>query len=199
MNNSVAFVDVVKFSIDLAFKMGPVIAKFTDKDVKPPFNNDKTSEILEGLKQNSKKIYATQAQSAEYVALAINSVSHMVTNNLALSVKMFDIVKTINHISSRFDQMQNFEAHKDKLEIDTLITFAKWTVESNTFSVHHLMDLLHRTLLGTEDATLSSGNHLLSELADRYKETEEMCRTMQSEQQFVYSLYTHITLAELKG
>lgn len=46
VNNSVAFVDVVKFSIDLAFKMGPVIAKFTDKDVKPPFNNDKTRKAL---------------------------------------------------------------------------------------------------------------------------------------------------------
>lgn len=85
--------------------------------------------------------------------------------------------------------MQNYEAHKDKLEMSTLITFAEWTVSPNAHSVHHLMDRLHLTLLGNGNAkggggggngreenqfnssSSSSGNHLLSQLADNYKVT----------------------------
>lgn len=82
--------------------------------------------------------------------------------------------------------MQNYEAHKDKLEMSTLITFAEWTVSPNAHSVHHLMDRLHITLLGNGNAkggggggreenlfnsSSSSGNHLLSQLADNYKVT----------------------------
>lgn len=121
------------------------------------------------------------------MALAIDSVNNFVNKNLPLAAKMNDIQDTMNRISSRYQQMQNYEAHKDKLEMSTLITFAEWTVSPNAHSVHHLMDRLHITLLGNGNAkgggggngreenqfnsSSSSGNHLLSQLADNYKVT----------------------------
>lgn len=73
--------------------------------------------------------------------------------------------------------MQSYEAHKDELEMSTLITFAEWTVSPNAHSVHHLMDRLHLILLGNgngngrEEKHLnsSSSNHLLRQLADNYQ------------------------------
>lgn len=115
------------------------------------------------------------------MALAIDSVNNFVNKNLPLAAKMNDIQDTMNRISSRYQQMQNYEAHKDKLEMSTLITFAEWTVSPNAHSVHHLMDRLHITLLGNGNgggreenlfnSSSSSGNHLLSQLADNYKVT----------------------------
>lgn len=90
-------------------------------------------------------------------------------NNAPIMAKMNDITDTINRISSRYQQMQNYEAHKDKLEMSTLITFAEWTVSPNAHSVHHLMDRLHLTLLGSEDRANATSNNLLAQLATAYE------------------------------
>lgn len=103
--------------------------------------------------------------------MAIDSVTSYMHNNAAIMAKMNDIADTINRISSRYQQMQKYEAYKDKLEMSTLITFAEWTVSPNAHSVHHLMDRLHIILFGTEDrANSSSGSsNLLSQLAIAYE------------------------------
>lgn len=122
------------------------------------------------------------------MALAVDSINNFVSKNLPLLAKMNDIQDTMNRISSRYQQMQNYEAHKDKLEMSTLISFAEWTVSPNAHSVHHLMDRLHLILLGngngngreekqhvnsTTTSPSSSSNNLLSQLADNYKVTHK--------------------------
>ncbi|KAH8396025.1 hypothetical protein KR222_001909 [Zaprionus bogoriensis] len=170
-----------------------------------PLMREKQKKVLQRLKEVSRKIDETEEQHAHYVALAIESVNNFVSSNLPLMSKMNDITDTMNRISSRYQQMQNYETHKDKLEMSTLIGFAEWTVSPNEHSVHHLMDRLHLTLLGGNGSNGSNGSNassgsLLSQLAANYEtSSEQMCQTMQSAQQFVYSLYTDIALTELKG
>ncbi|XP_017851839.1 uncharacterized protein LOC108606329 isoform X1 [Drosophila busckii] len=167
-----------------------------------PLMREKQRKVLQRLKEVSRQIDQTEAQHAEYVALAIESINTFLSSNVQLMAKMNDIQDTMNRISSRYQQMQNYEAHKDKLEVSTLITFAEWTVSPNAHSVHHLMDRLNIMLLGNEEKQLnfSSTNNLLSQLAHNYEvSADQMCQTMQSSQQFVYSLYTDIALTELKG
>lgn len=109
-------------------------------------------------------------QHAQYVALAIESVTSFMHNNAPIMAKMNDISDTINRISSRYQQMQKYEAYKDKLEMSTLITFAEWTVSPNAHSVHHLMDRLHITLLGNEDrSSNTTSTNLLQQLATAYE------------------------------
>lgn len=81
---------------------------------------------------------------------------------------MNDIQDTINRISSRFQQMQKYEAHQDKLEASTLVAFAEWTVSPNAHSVHHLMERLHLILLGPEEKENTTMN-VLSLLAKTYE------------------------------
>jgi len=91
-------------------------------------------------------------------------------NNTPIMAKMNDISDTINRISSRYQQMQKYEAYKDKLEMSTLITFAEWTVSPNAHSVHHLMDRLHIILLGNEDrSTNATSTNLLQQLTTAYE------------------------------
>ncbi|XP_032594743.1 uncharacterized protein LOC6566309 isoform X1 [Drosophila grimshawi] len=174
-----------------------------------PLMREKQRKVLQRLKEVSRHIDDTEAQHSQYIALAIQSVNNFISNNVPLLSKMNDITDTMNRISSRYEQMQSYETHKDKLEISTLITFAEWTVSPNAYSVHHLMNRLHLTLLGTGNGKIeeqkllnssSSSGNLLSQLASNYeKSLDEMCHTKQSPQQFVYSLYTDIALTELKG
>lgn len=109
------------------------------------------------------------------MALAIDSVNSFISSNVPLIAKMNDITDTMNRISSRYQQMQSYEAHKDKLEMSTLVTFAEWTVSPNAHSVHHLMDRLHLTLLGNrnESNLNSSSGNLLSQLAYNYEVTHK--------------------------
>ncbi|KAH8332070.1 hypothetical protein KR067_011727, partial [Drosophila pandora] len=167
-----------------------------------PLMREKQKKVLQRLKEVSRQIDQTEEQHAEYVAMAIDSVTSYMHNNAAIMAKMNDIADTINRISSRYQQMQKYEAYKDKLEMSTLITFAEWTVSPNAHSVHHLMDRLHIILFGTEDrANSSSGSsNLLSQLATAYEVSkDQICNTQQSAQQFVYSLYADIALTELKA
>ncbi|KAH8343078.1 hypothetical protein KR059_004741 [Drosophila kikkawai] len=165
-----------------------------------PLMREKQKKVLQRLKEVSKQIDHTEEQHAQYVALAIESVTSYMHNNAPIMAKMNDITDTINRISSRYQQMQNYEAHKDKLEMTTLITFAEWTVSPNAHSVHHLMDRLHITLLGSEDRANATSNNLLAQLVTAYEvSTNQICNTQQSAQQFVYSLYADIALTELKA
>ncbi|TDG40588.1 hypothetical protein AWZ03_012985 [Drosophila navojoa] len=136
-----------------------------------PLMREKQRKVLQRLKEVSRQIDETEAQHSQYVALAIESVNNFISRNVPLMAKMNEISDTMNRISSRYQQMQNYETHKDKLEMSTLITFAEWTVSPNAHSVHHLMDRLHLTLLGNgndEKLNSSSGN-LLTQLAASYE------------------------------
>ncbi|XP_017092961.2 uncharacterized protein orion isoform X1 [Drosophila bipectinata] len=170
-----------------------------------PLMREKQKKVLQRLKEVSRQIDQTEEQHAEYVAMAIDSVTSYMHNNAPIMAKMNDIADTINRISSRYQQMQKYEAYKDKLEMSTLITFAEWTVSPNAHSVHHLMDRLHIILFGNEDrgnssSGSSSSSNLLSQLATAYEVSkDQICNTQQSAQQFVYSLYADIALTELKA
>ncbi|XP_017056016.1 uncharacterized protein LOC108097935 isoform X1 [Drosophila ficusphila] len=166
-----------------------------------PLMREKQKKVLQRLKEVSKQIDQTEDQHAQYVAMAIESVTGFMHNNAPIMAKMNDISDTINRISSRYQQMQKYEAYKDKLEMSTLITFAEWTVSPNAHSVHHLMDRLHITLLGNEDrSSNATSSNLLQQLATAYEvSNNQICSTMQSPQQFVYSLYADIALTELKA
>ncbi|KMZ08681.1 uncharacterized protein LOC6740015 isoform X1 [Drosophila simulans] len=166
-----------------------------------PLMREKQKKVLQRLKEVSKQIDNTEDQHAQYVALAIESVTSFMHNNAPIMAKMNDISDTINRISSRYQQMQKYEAYKDKLEMSTLITFAEWTVSPNAHSVHHLMDRLNIILLGNEDrSSNSTSTNLLQQLATAYEvSSNQICNTMQSAQQFIYSLYADIALTELKA
>ncbi|XP_037934521.1 uncharacterized protein LOC119668915 isoform X1 [Teleopsis dalmanni] len=164
-----------------------------------PLMREKQKKVLTRLKEVSRQIANTEEKYAENVALAIQSVNSFVANNVALLTKMNDVENTMNSISARFQEMQQYEKRRDKLEISTLIMFAEWTVAPNAYSIRFLMNRLHLTLFGTEEKTNSSTN-FLTQLARSYEESaNEICHTQQSPQQFVYSLYADIAMTELKG
>ncbi|KRF98860.1 uncharacterized protein Dwil_GK26765 [Drosophila willistoni] len=133
-----------------------------------PLMREKQRKVLQRLKEVSRQIDQTEQQHAEYVALAIDSVTSYMNQNGPVIAKMNDITDTINRISSRYEQMKSYEPHQDKLEMATLIQFAEWTVSPNAHSVQHLMDRLHLTLLGGEDKINTSSN-LLYQLASNYE------------------------------
>lgn len=67
--------------------------------------------------------------------------------------------------------MQKYETYQDKLEMDTLVKFAEWTVAPNAYSVHHLMDRLHLMMFGTDDKNIggSSSFNILDMMANSYQ------------------------------
>lgn len=90
--------------------------------------------------------------------------------NIQLLAKRNEISDTMNRISSRFQQMQQYEAYQDKLETATLLKFAEWTVAPNAYSVHHLMDRLHLMMFGSDDKSLGSPNsNVLEMMANSYQ------------------------------
>ncbi|XP_014085939.2 uncharacterized protein orion isoform X1 [Bactrocera oleae] len=169
------------------------------QNIEFPLMREKQRKVLQRLKDMSRQIDQTEQKYAQNVALAVESLTQFINQNLPLMSKMNDIQDTINRISSRFQQMQKYEAYQDKLEASTLVAFAEWTVSPNAHSVHHLMDRLHLILLGPEEKENTTTN-VLSLLAKTYEEsTDQICHTQQSAQQFIYSLYSDIALTELKG
>ncbi|XP_046801825.1 uncharacterized protein LOC111680146 isoform X1 [Lucilia cuprina] len=165
-----------------------------------PLMREKQRKVLSRLKEVSKQIQQTEEQHAEQVAWAQQSVNNFIEGNIQLLAKRNDITDTMNRITSRFQQMQQYELHQDKLETSTLLTFAEWSVSPNAYSVHHLMDRLHLTMFGSDDKANKSGSNMLEMLALSYEASkEERCLNQQSTQQFIYSLYTDIALTELKG
>ncbi|XP_034484624.1 uncharacterized protein LOC117789659 [Drosophila innubila] len=112
-----------------------------------------------------------------------------------------EILDTMNSISVRYEQMKKYEVNQDKLENNTLVQFAEWTVNPSTHSVPHLMDRLHTMLFinGRGKFNASTSDNVLRLLAQNYEESKGICQSQQSTQQFLYSLYTDIALTELKG
>uniref|UniRef100_A0A0K8V3H6 Uncharacterized protein n=1 Tax=Bactrocera latifrons TaxID=174628 RepID=A0A0K8V3H6_BACLA len=138
------------------------------QNIEFPLMREKQRKVLQRLKDMSRQIDQTEQKYAQNVALAVESLTEFINQNLPLMSKMNDIQDTINRISSRFQQMQKYEAHQDKLEASTLVAFAEWTVSPNAHSVHHLMDRLHLILFGPEEKENTTTN-VLSLLAKTYE------------------------------
>lgn len=85
--------------------------------------------------------------------------------NLQLLAKRNDIINTMNVITTRFEEMNEYAMHQQNLENSTLLSFAEWTVSPNGFSVHHLMDRLHLTMFGSDD---NFGSNIFESLASSY-------------------------------
>ncbi|XP_013108765.1 uncharacterized protein LOC106088028 isoform X1 [Stomoxys calcitrans] len=174
----------------------------SNSDIDFPLMRDKQKKVLSRLREVSSQIIKTEDQHSEHIAAAIDSVNNFVESNLQLLAKRNEIADTMNRITSRFQQMQQYEQFEQKLETETLLKFAEWTVAPNAYSVHHLMDRLHLMMFGPDDkaALGSSGTNILEMMANSYEASkEERCLNQQSTQQFLYSLYTDIALTELKG
>ncbi|KAI8124341.1 hypothetical protein CVS40_5407 [Lucilia cuprina] len=117
------------------------------------------------MREKQRKVLSRLKEHAEQVAWAQQSVNNFIEGNIQLLAKRNDITDTMNRITSRFQQMQQYELHQDKLEMSTLLTFAEWTVSPNAYSVHHLMDRLHLTMFGSDDKANKSGSNMLEMLA----------------------------------
>ncbi|KAL9877999.1 chemokine-like protein orion isoform 1-T1 [Glossina fuscipes fuscipes] len=163
-----------------------------------PLAREKQRKVLTRLKEVSKQIAQIEDQHAEQIAVAVDSVNNYVESYLKLLGRRTEMADIINRISSRFQQMQKYEAYQEKLETSTLLDFAKWTVSPNAYSVHHLMERLSLIMFGAEDKITSS--NMFDLLIQSYEASkEERCHDQQSTQQFLYSLYSDIALTELKG
>uniref|UniRef100_A0A1A9WCI2 Uncharacterized protein n=1 Tax=Glossina brevipalpis TaxID=37001 RepID=A0A1A9WCI2_9MUSC len=121
-----------------------------------PLAREKQRKVLTRLKEVSKQIAQIEDQHAEQIAMAVDSVNNYVETNSKLLGKHIEMTEIINRISSRFQQMQKYEAYQDKLETSTLLDFAKWTVSPNAYSVNHLMQRLSLIMFGAEDKITAS-------------------------------------------
>ncbi|KAI9581954.1 hypothetical protein GQX74_011449 [Glossina fuscipes] len=121
-----------------------------------PLAREKQRKVLIRLKEVSKQIAQIEDQHAEQIAVAVDSVNNYVESYLKLLGRRTEMADIINRISSRFQQMQKYEAYQEKLEASTLLDFAKWTVSPNAYSVHHLMERLSLIMFGAEDKITSS-------------------------------------------
>ncbi|XP_034478072.1 uncharacterized protein LOC117784440 [Drosophila innubila] len=158
-------------------------------------------KIMNSFKEISNQINQADGNNAQYVAKATESIKNYARQNIPFMIKFNDMLDTMNRITIRYEEMERYAIYQDTLEPSTLISFAEWTVSPNAFAVPHLMNLLHLQLFSDNWGKFNSSsvNNVLSLLAQNYEESMEICELQQSTQQFVYSLYTDIALAELKG
>lgn len=101
--------------------------------------------------------------------MATDSVNNFLEGNIQLLAKRNDIADTMNRITSRFQQMQQYELHQDKLEQSTLVTFAEWTVSPNAYAVNHLMERLHLTIFGADDKKNKTSANMLDMMVQSYE------------------------------
>ncbi|KAM7350447.1 uncharacterized protein ACRADG_009034 [Cochliomyia hominivorax] len=119
-------------------------------------------------------------------------------NHMRLIAKQHDIINTMNAITSRFGEYQQYVKYRNNVENLTLLNFAEWTALPNGFSVHHLMNRLHLTMFGADDMVKRPDSNIFETMVSNYGD-EDKCLCQQSTQQFIYSLYTDIALTELKA
>lgn len=100
--------------------------------------------------------------------MAIESVNKFASINAKLETQMRDITDIKNSISARYEQMETYKTNEDQLEISTLIKFAEWTVDPNSYAVNHLLNQMNSKLLGSDDSFHSDQN-MLSMLAYYYE------------------------------
>ncbi|KAL9917759.1 uncharacterized protein ACN427_000395 [Glossina fuscipes fuscipes] len=163
-----------------------------------PLAKDKHQKVLTRLKEVSKQIAQIEDQHTEQIAVAVDSINNYIESNLKLLHKRDEIEDIINQISSRFEQMQTYEAYQDKLETGTLLDFAEWTVSPSAYSAYNLMGRLSLIMFGAEEKIASF--NIFDLLMQGYEQSKgERCNGRQSTQQFLYFLYSDIALTELKS
>ncbi|KAH8376690.1 hypothetical protein KR093_000909, partial [Drosophila rubida] len=166
--------------------------------------SEKKNALMQ-FKEISRAINETQQQNFQYAMAAKESLEHFIGDNIPLMLQMLDITKTVDAISARYDEMLTYQTRKQKLEADTLVSFAHWVALPNEHSIEHQLKRLHTAVFGQlpfyshgrDNATTIC---FLSLMTESYQlSTHKRCSLLLSPQQFVYALYMDIAITELKG
>ncbi|XP_034116996.1 uncharacterized protein LOC117576392 [Drosophila albomicans] len=176
-------------------------AKTGDTDI----NNiqDNHNNVLEHFKAVDKLINQARMNYSHFGTHIVESISDFIVDDVLATIQINEITHAINKISMRYDQIVAYEARKESLEINTLISFAEWAALPSAESVQHSMERLGFTLFGRiQNATdfKPTSRILVNRIMKSYEESlQQRCSTRLSPQQFLYSLYAEIALIELKG
>ncbi|KAH8312106.1 hypothetical protein KR044_009409 [Drosophila immigrans] len=159
---------------------------------------DNQNHVLEKLKKTDEQIGQARKYYSQYGTEVMESVSDFIEDDAVATIQLNELTNTINKILMRYNQIIAYEARKENLELNTLISFAEWTALPSDHSVQNSLEQIHLTLFGR--ASQSKSRNLLNRMLRSYeRSTDQRCRILKSPQQFLYSLYTEIALIELKG
>ncbi|XP_034484623.1 uncharacterized protein LOC117789658 [Drosophila innubila] len=164
-------------------------------DTKVDMDKNKLGDLLKPFKEICIQIDETEAQYSKYAKIALGSLSKRVVKN---TTPMFGVrLDEMRYISDVYERSICSEVLIVYLETDTLISAAEYATGSKTDSIPHTIYKFYEALVGKENASLSE--NIFSILAQNYEESNEMCRSKQSTQQFLYTLYAYIALTQLKA
>ncbi|XP_055371278.1 uncharacterized protein LOC129605506 isoform X1 [Condylostylus longicornis] len=168
--------------------------------VELPVMREKSKKVLKRIAELSRKIDQNQEKFSIFAEYTIEQINDRIKTNTRLELELHEIKDIINRIGSRANEMERYEKHQDTLEPDTLIKFAEWNVSPNAYAINHLLERLHVLFIGAKRESRTSNRNVLMMLSDSLLDArDQICVTNQSAQQFLYSLYSDVAYAELKG
>ncbi|XP_041566382.1 uncharacterized protein LOC108147772 isoform X2 [Drosophila elegans] len=145
---------------------------------------EKTNPYLKEIHKQIDKLEKFKHRHSAAFTIGIDNYSNI---SIRIVAEMDEIHSTIDRIDDHYKQLRDCESIK--FENYTLQNLAHAQVKRKNLQA---MEQLHLKLFGSEDmiAQLASGNQMFQDFT---------CRTPQSPQLFLYTLYVQYVLAELKA
>lgn len=158
-------------------------------------------QLLNKISEVNANILELEKQQARNTDLTIKALRDGWEKTEALfRINRLNVLTTL--INLRYDQMIDYELHRDTLEPTTLLKFTQWTVDPSSNSLGTQVAELHATLYGSQPfaAKQDYSQTLISELTESYQASpEQMCLAKQSAQQFAFKLFAKTALTDLKA
>lgn len=154
----------------------------TEKDM----TRDKLGDLLRPFKEICNQIDETERKYSLYMERVIRD------RYTPTITEIVDVLEHIDWNTDRYSYIRS-EVNGNYFEVDTLTSYSEWAISLDSLSVERLINKVHLML------TYDESEHVLNHLAHNYEESNVMCKTMKSSQQYLYTLYTYISLVELKA
>ncbi|XP_017096761.2 uncharacterized protein [Drosophila bipectinata] len=161
------------------------------------------NQLLDKMAEVSARIVELEKQQERNTDLTIQMLRNMWDKTeLLLQIDRLNVVTTL--INLRYNQLGDYERHRDALEPITLLKFTQWNVDPSPNSLLTQVEQLHGSLYGCEPYAgadkLDYSQTLIWRLTQRFQDSpEQMCLAKQSAQQFAYKLFSKAAVTELKA
>lgn len=159
------------------------------------------NQLLDKMSEVNANILELEEQQVRNMDLTIKALRDVweKTELLYRISRLNDLTTLIN---LRYNQLSDFEQHRDTLEPITLLKFTQWNVDPSPNSLSTQLEQLHASLYGSGPfaAEQDYSQTLIARLTESFQASpEHMCVAKQSAQQFAFKVFAKTALTELKA
>ncbi|XP_068146560.1 uncharacterized protein [Drosophila tropicalis] len=204
ISEALDIIRVVKEVTEAILQTWDVVEKVPhDSDIELPILQDKQRKVMQRIDLVNQHITNLEKWQNEQNIMITENLTRIFEKQSLLSIRLQNVQTSTRAINYRYNQFEDYQNVKSKLEPTTLRRFAEKNVDPGSDSLDSMLQILYNDFFGIDNKNTNKDDiedSLLSHMTKKYESSpDQICLHKKSAQQYAYDLFVKVSLTELKA